>query len=104
VRQAVDLEGNWFLWPAPSFNEREFPGDDKHREAMATAREDWVKMEWVDAKGDWEVYDTSPKFVWDHPQWEEAEEFEPFLNRGLLPLFLHTGEEPFLKRVLGQKR
>jgi hypothetical protein len=102
VRQAILLDGAWFLWPAPWPGAREYPGDDKHREAMRLSREDWVKMVWEDQ--DWGVYNTEPLNVYEHPDWDEAEEFEAFLTRGIAPLLLSTGDEPFLRRFLGKGR
>ena len=102
VRQAIALDGPWFLWPAPWIGGREFPGDIAHYQAQQDSREDWVQMTWTGT--DWDVANTDPMFCYAHPDWDRAEDFEAFLQRGLAPITLWTGEEPFIKRFLGKPR
>jgi hypothetical protein len=101
VRQAVILDGPWFLWSAPWPGGREFPGDAAHLDAQDSAREDWIKMSWNGS--DWDVINTDPMFCFDHPDWSKAEDFEAFLLRGIAPILLRLGTEPFIKRFLGRR-
>jgi hypothetical protein len=103
IRQAVVLDGPLFLWPAPWPGGRDYPGDDKHREAQQAALQDWTKMAWLDI-GDWDVFGTETPNAYPHPDWSEAEDFEPFLLRGISPILLSTGDEPYLRRFLGRGR
>jgi hypothetical protein len=103
IRQAVLLDGPFFLWPAPWPGAREYPGDEKHREAQQAALHDWTKMAWLDI-GDWDVVATETPNAYPHPDWSEAEDFELFLQRGILPILLSTGDEPYLRRFLGRGR
>jgi hypothetical protein len=102
IRQAIVLDGPFFLWPAPWPGGREYPGDE-NREAQRAALQDWTKMIWLDI-ADWEVCGTETPNAYPHPDWSEAEDFEPFLLRGISPILLSTGDEPYLRRFLGRGR
>jgi hypothetical protein len=100
VRQAIELDGPWFLWPAPWPGGKEFLGDSMHLEAQNAAREDWVQMTWLGQ--DWDVSGTVTLHAYDLPDWSKAEDFEAFLARGLGPLVLtHATQNLFIRRTLG---
>jgi hypothetical protein len=100
VRQAIELDGLWFLWPAPWPGGKEFLGDSMHLEAQNAAREDWVQMTWLGQ--DWDVSGTVTPNAYAHPDWSKAEDFEAFLTRGLGPIVLtHATQTLFIRRALG---
>jgi hypothetical protein len=101
VRQAKLLDGPWFLWPAPWPGGRELLGDNAHYEAQIAAMSDWTLMTW--AGHDWDVMGTETPNAYAHPEWDKAEDFELFLNRGLGPIvLLHAEQTLFIRRFLGK--
>jgi hypothetical protein len=101
VRQAKILDGPDFLWAAPWPGGREFPGDQKARQAQEESIADWVKIMWIGS--DWEIIHTDPPNVYEDPEWSD-ESFDSVLHRGLVPLLLHNLETTFIRRFLGLGR
>jgi hypothetical protein len=99
VRQAAVLDKDEFLWPAPWPGGREYPGDQKQREAQLEAMKDWVQLSWTG--DDWAIDNTEPRKVFPAYSWDKSRSFEEFLKLALKPITLADVSGPFLRRFLG---
>ena len=100
VRHAILLDGPWFLWPAPWYGAR-YPGDDKHRgprPAQGRLGKDGVGRTGLGC-----VQHRAVECL-RSPRLGRSGRLGGLLTRGIAPLLLSTGDEPFLRRFLGRGR
>jgi hypothetical protein len=103
LRQAVTMDGEPFLWPAPLPGLREAPSDAVHLAAQHEAVDRWIRLEWISQNSAYKTHRlTEPSKK--EPKWT-TETFEELLQRALGgDRVISDDKHPLVQYLLNAKR
>lgn len=99
IRQAINLEGDSILWPAPLPHEKENQIDEAHRQAQFMARHSWIRLEWTGKT--YAAREPVDPTVYRDPKWPE-ESFDELLALGLRENVITDTDHPLVRVMLGR--